>query len=307
MDATSEPRHVPVMLEEAMHFLAPSPGDVIVDATAGMGGHARAIAQKILPGGVLIAVDRDVEMLELARKNLAEFGRQVRYFHANFTELGTVLSQIGYERVDGVLYDLGVSSAQLDDPTRGLSFQRDSRLDMRLDRSQRLTAEEVVNTYSESKLADIFWQYGEERWARKIARRIVQERAKGPITGTIHLAELIHSTIGGRRGHIHPATRCFQALRIFVNSEILSLQEGLHIVYRYLKETARVVVISFESLTDRIVKESFREQEDKGLVRVLTPKVVRPTDGEVERNARSRSAKMRAAERTGADGDAKRG
>ena len=302
MDAQMEPRHEPVMLEEAVRFLDPTPGEVMVDCTCGLGGHARAIARKILPGGVLIGIDRDEEVLALAQKNLAEFGRQVRFFHANFTELATVLSQAGYEKVDGVLYDLGVSSLQLDSPIRGMSFQREGPLDMRMDRSQGLTAAQVVNTFPEAKLSQIFWDYGEERWARKIARRIVRERAKGPIRSTTHLAELIYDTIGGRRQRIHPATRCFQAIRIFINSEISALQEALHVVYRYTKEGSRVVVIAFHSLEDRIVKESFRECEDKGLVRVLTPKVVRPTAGEVERNPRSRSAKLRAVERTSVNG-----
>ncbi len=287
------------MVEEVLQFLVPSPGKVIADCTAGLGGHGRAILEKILPGGTLIALDRDAETLELARRNLAAFGRRVRYFHANFSDLGTVLSQAGYEKVDGVLYDLGVCSAQLDDPGRGLSFQQEGPLDMRLDRSQNMTAFEVINTFSERELADIFWRYGEERHARRIARAIVQERKKGAIRGTIQLADLIYRTIGGRKGHIHPATRSYQGLRIFVNSEISSLQEALSVVYRYLKDGGRIVAISFHSLEDRVVKETFREQEARGLLRIATPKVVKPALEEVGRNPRSRSARLRAAERVG--------
>ena len=300
MGAQMELRHEPVMLHETLQFLAPSPGDVIVDCTVGTGGHARALAERILPGGVLIAVDRDATMLAKAMKNLAQFGRQVRYFHASFTKLATVLSQAGYDKVDGVLYDLGFSSVQMDDPSRGLSFQQEGPLDMRFDQSQGLTAEQVVNTFPEAKLSEIFFKLGEERWARRIARRIVQERRKGPLKGTTHLAELIRNTIGSGNQRIHPATRCFQALRIFANSEISALQEGLHIVYRYMAQGARIVAISFHSLEDRIVKESFKGQETEGLVRILTPKVVRPVPAEMARNPRSRSAKLRAAERTSA-------
>jgi len=294
--------HEPVMLQESLQFLAPSPGDVIADCTVGAGGHARAILERILPGGKLIAIDRDPKMLALARKNLAKFEGHVRFFQANFTEIATVLSQSGCSRVDGMLFDLGVSSAQLDDPSRGLSFQLEGPLDMRLDQSTGIRAYDVVNTFPEAKLAEIFWKFGEERWSRRIARAIVQERSKGPITGTTQLARLIYSAIGGRRMPIHPATRCFMALRIFINSEISSLQETLYVVYGHLGEGARIVSIDFHSLEDRIVKEAFREQAKAGLVRILTPKVVRPTAQEVARNPRSRSAKLRAAERTAMEG-----
>jgi 16S rRNA (cytosine1402-N4)-methyltransferase len=200
-----------------------------------------------------------------------------------------------------VLFDLGVSAVQLDTASRGMSFRLEGDLDMRMDRSQGQTAAHVVNTFPESKLSQIFWEFGEERWARKIARRIVRERRKGPISSTTQFARLICDTIGGRRERIHPATRCFQALRIFVNSEIQALQKALCIVYDYLSPTARIVVISFQSLEDRVVKEAFRGEEDKGRVRILTPKVVRPGAEEVARNPRSRSAKLRVAERTAMD------
>ena len=301
MGAPSEPRHEPAMLEEVVRFLDPTPGEVMVDCTCGLGGHARAVAERILPDGVLIAIDRDAEVLALAQRNLAKFGRHVRFFHADFSELATVLSQSGYEKVDGVLFDLGVSSVQLDDPSRGMSFQAEGKLDMRMDRSQGLTAAHVVNTFPEPKLAQIFWEFGEERWSRKIARRIVREREKGPINTTTQLARLIYDTMGGRRERIHPATRCFQALRIFVNAEIRALQKALYLVYDYVRAGARIVVISFQSLEDRVVKEAFRGEEDKGRVRILTPKVVRPGAEEVARNPRSRSAKLRAAERTSAE------
>jgi 16S rRNA (cytosine1402-N4)-methyltransferase len=271
---------------------------VIVDSTVGLGGHARAILERILPGGLLIAMDRDAEMLALAHKNLSEFGSRVRFFQASFAELAPVLSKVGYEKVDGVIFDLGVSSAQLDDPSRGFSFQREGPLDMRFDRSTGTTAYDVVNTFSAQDLADVFWRFGEERWARRIARRIVQERAKGPIRTTTQLASVISSSISGRTWSIHPATRCYQAIRILVNAEISSLQETLRIVYRYLNPGGRIVVIDFHSLEDRAVKESFREQERVGIIKILTRKVVRPGEEEVARNPRSRSAKLRAAERT---------
>jgi 16S rRNA (cytosine1402-N4)-methyltransferase len=286
------------MVREALDFLAPSPGDVIADCTAGAGGHARAILERILPGGRLIAIDRDPEMLALARKNLGDLSRHARFFQASFTEIAAVLSQVGHEKVNGMLFDLGVSSVQLDDPSRGLSFQQEGPLDMRLDRSSGIRAYDVVNTFSEARLADVFWEFGEERWSRRIARAIVRERSKGPITGTTQLARLVQSTIGGRAGGIHPATRCFMALRILVNSEISSLRRALSTAYEDLGTGARIVVISFHSLEDRIVKDTFREQARSGLLKVLTPKVVRPTEEETTRNARSRSAKLRAAERT---------
>lgn len=292
-----EARHEPVMVREALELLAPSPGKVIVDCTVGAGGHARALIQKLLPGGKLIALDCNDKMLELARKNLSEFGEQVCFFQANFADLSVVLSQAGQEEVDGVIFDLGVASDELDDPTLGLSFQVDGPLDMRLSRSVRLTAYEVVNTFSEAKLAEIFWELGEERHARRIARRIVQERAKGPIRSTTQLANIIYDAVGGRREKIHPATRCFLALRLFVNDELEVLKRGLNAVPTHLRPGGRVVVISFHSLEDRIVKNTYKEWEKQGVVQILTRKVMRPCAEEVARNPRSRSAKMRAAER----------
>ncbi len=279
--------HTPVLLEEVVALLQPRGGALYVDATVGGGGHAEAILRAAAPDGRLIGLDWDEEALAASRERLKEWGARVRLVRANFAELDEALMNEGVTTVDGIVFDLGVSSRQFDEPSRGFSFLREGPLDMRMDRSTGRTAAEVVNTASEKELADIFFRFGEERRARAIARRIVAAR---PIETTTQLAGLI----GPRRGAIHPATRVFQALRIYVNNELENLKRGLTAATRVLKPGGRIAVISFHSLEDRIVKRHFRETPS---LRVITRKPVRPTEQEIERNPRARSAKLRVAEK----------
>jgi 16S rRNA (cytosine1402-N4)-methyltransferase len=306
--------HIPVMLTEAMEWLAVKPQGVYVDATAGAGGHARAILERLTTGR-LIAMDQDPTALEIVRQNLSEYGDQLMLADQNFSELHWLLGRLGVKEVDGILADIGLSQMQIDSAERGFSWQAEGPLDMRMNPRQRLTAAEIVNRTGERELANLIYQYGEERRSQRIARAIVRAR---PIRNTQHLAELIAACLGGgrdssryahkRRGGsgaaartmkipIHPATRTFQALRIAVNHELDHLAAFLHDVPDCLAEGGRVVIISFHSLEDRIVKRQFQEWHRQGGMRTLTRHVVRPSSEEVRRNRRSRSARLRAAER----------
>jgi len=267
--------------------LQPHPGALYVDATVGGGGHAAEMLRASAPDGRLIGLDWDEEALAASREKLSEWGARVALVRANFAELDEALMNEGVTMVDGVMFDLGVSSRQFDEPSRGFSFQAEGPLDMRMDRRAGKSAREVINTASERELADIFFRYGEERRSRSIAKRIVAAR---PIETTTQLANLT----GPRRGKIHPATRVFQALRIFVNDELENLKRGLVAGTRLLKSGGRMTVISFHSLEDRIVKHYFRETPE---LRVITRKPVTATEKEIEQNPRARSAKLRVAER----------
>lgn len=286
--------HEPVLLAEAMGLLAVRPGGLYVDGTAGLGGHARAILERSAPDGRLIAVDRDAETLAEARSRLAEFGERARFVHADYREIPALL---GAEEPDGVLLDLGVSSAQIDDAERGFSFRADGPLDMRMDRSQGATAADAVNRLDEETLADVIYRFGEERRSRRIARAIVETRRRAPFATTTDLAALIRrsSRSSGRPG-LDPATRTFQALRIYVNRELEELGGALEAIARTLAPGGRFAVIAFHSLEDREVKQSFRSLATEGF-RLLTKKPVRPGDDEMGRNPRSRSARLRAVER----------
>ncbi|HID55575.1 TPA: 16S rRNA (cytosine(1402)-N(4))-methyltransferase RsmH [Candidatus Poribacteria bacterium] len=285
--------HIPVLLDEVMCLLNPKDGGIYVDCTLGAGGHAERILQLSSPGGRLIGIDLDSEAISIARERLKRFGDRVSFVHANFADLDDILRSLGLEGVDGVLMDLGVSWIQLSDPKRGFSFRMEAPLDMRMDRRAPLTAYEVVNTKSERELREIFRKYGEERWAGRIARRIVRCRERSPILTTKQLARIVESAVT-RRGRIHPATRVFQALRIYVNGELDNLERGLDSAIRWLKPGGRICVISFHSLEDRIVKWKFRGM--KAHLRIITPKPITPGGEEVKENPRSRSAKLRAAE-----------
>ncbi len=293
--------HVPVMPAEVLQYLQPRPGGVYVDCTVGAGGHSRLIAEAIAPGGRLIGFDRDPHALELAAPRLQMPGVQADLVHAGYADIREQLSRLGIDRVDGLMADLGVSSMQLDQPERGFSFSAEGPLDMRMDPTQELTAEQVVNQMSERELADLIFQFGEERRSRRIARAIVSSR---PLRSTAQLAELIAAVnrpMSGGRGkpRIHPATRTFQALRIFVNSEIEQLTGWLEQVPEVLKPGGRAVVISFHSLEDRPVKENFRNLARQGVYEVLTPHVVWAGEEEVRQNPRARSARIRAVRRIG--------
>jgi 16S rRNA (cytosine1402-N4)-methyltransferase len=289
------PRHVAVLPAEVLHFLAPAPGETIVDATVGAGGHARLIAERLGPSGRLIGLDRDETMLELARPRLT--GWPVELLHANFDRLRDVLGELGIAAVDGVLADLGFCSDQMDAPERGLSFSQPGPLDMRLDPSRGEPATALLRRLNERDLADLIYQYGEERFSRRIARRIVEERRTRPLETTEALADLVRRCVPRSRGKRHaidPATRTFQALRIAVNDELGALERLLQQLPHCLKPGGRAVAISFHSLEDRLVKTAFR---NRAVWEILTPKPVQAADEEVQGNPRARSAKLRAARR----------
>ena len=293
--ASPAPRHVSVLPAEVLAYLAPAPGQVVVDATVGAGGHARLVAEKLLPGGRLIGIDQDPAMLALAGPRLE--GLPVTLVQANFDRLPEILAELGLTTVDGVLADLGVCSDQLDAPERGLSFQQAGPLDMRLDPTQGEPASHLLRRLNERELADLFWQYGEERFSRRIARKIVDTRRLAPLENTEQLAELVRRCVPwpkGRRPAIDPATRVFQALRIAVNDELGTLDRFLEALPGVVKPGGRAVIVSFHSLEDRRVKQAFRDQ---GRWEVLTRKPVQAGEEEVRDNPRARSAKLRAARR----------
>ncbi|MGA2598999.1 MAG: 16S rRNA (cytosine(1402)-N(4))-methyltransferase RsmH [Bryobacteraceae bacterium] len=283
--------HVPVMLEESLDYLAIRPDGTYLDATAGLGGHTRAIAAR-LTTGVVIANDRDAESLSTARENSAELIHRIRFQHGRFSELRATLADAGVEQVDGLLADLGVSRFQLTEPERGFSLMASGPLDMRMDRSQDAPASEIVNTWAEKALADLIYQFGEERRSRRISRAIVRAR---PIHTTERLARVIEEAVP-RTGRLHPATQTFMALRMAVNEEPEELDSLLAIAPDIVKSGGRIVVITFMSLEDRKVKQSFQALVRSGRASMLTRHVVRPSDDEVMRNPPSRSAKLRAVE-----------
>jgi len=287
--------HIPVLLEEATDLLIGNGGRLYVDCTLGGGGHARRILEKN-PAIFLIGMDRDEEAIELAEENLREFEGRFTLYKANFADLDLVLAEENLEKVDGFLFDLGISMFQLKGE-RGFSFQSDAPLDMRMDREQTLTAFKVVNEYPEKDLIRIFRDFGEERFSRKIARAIVSYRRRKPIETARELAEVVLSAVPERfrHGRIHPATRVFQAIRIEVNQELENLKTALEKTVEHLSPGGRLVVISFHSLEDRIVKSFFRRHSEE--FRVLTRKPITPSAEEIRRNPASRSAKLRAGER----------
>jgi 16S rRNA (cytosine1402-N4)-methyltransferase len=309
----SPPEHVPVLLRESIDLLQPRPGAVFIDATLGMAGHALAILDRILPGGILIGIDRDEESLDKARARLEPFKRNVRLFHENYKNLPLLLNNLGVRQIDGIIADLGLSAIQLLSPARGFSFHSDDPLDMRMDRAQRLTAADLVNGLAEEQLADIIYRYGEERLSRRIAAAIVAAREQKPITRCSQLAEIVVRAMRVRGfAGTHPATRTFQALRIAVNEELEGLEEFFTEAVSFLKPGGRIAVIAFHSLEDRIVKRVFhllagqcvceRPRElcmcpRVARVRLLTSRAVKPAAAELEANPRARSARLRAVEK----------
>lgn len=298
-NAKSEPsdlaRHVPVLADAVLHALDPQPGQTIVDATLGGGGHAALIASRIGPLGRIVGLDQDPRMLEKARARLPVASNMptIDFIEANFGSLRFVLDELRLDRVDGVLADLGFASDQMEDAGRGLSFQEDGPLDMRLSPEGSQTAADLIATLNERDLADLFYHLGEERFSRRVARRIVEMRAELPITTTTQLAELIRRCVPRSKGlKIDPATRVFQALRIAVNDELANLDRLLADLPSCLKPGGRAVIISFHSLEDRRVKQAFRNRE---VWNALTKKPVVASDAERDANPRSRSAKLRAA------------
>jgi 16S rRNA (cytosine1402-N4)-methyltransferase len=304
--------HVPVLVREVMDFLQPTPGKRYIDGTLGGGGHSEAILSASGPDGQVLGLDRDDEAVAAASERLKRFGARLTARQASFADSHEVLSELGWDKVDGVILDLGVSSWQIDAAERGFSFRLGGRLDMRMDRRQSLDACRLVNTATVDELMRIFRAYGEEPQARRIAERIAAERKLRPIEGTDELARLVERVKGGRRRDHHPATQVFQALRIAVNQELDQLEHFLDDGFALLRPNRRLVIISFHSLEDRLVKNAFRKWSRACLcppralvcqcgwsqkVKLLTKKPLVPGDTETAANPRARSAKLRAAER----------
>jgi 16S rRNA (cytosine1402-N4)-methyltransferase len=290
--------HIPVMTAEVLQWLRPEQGGLFVDCTVGLGGHSRALLEA--GASRVIGFDRDLDALARARDTLAPWGDRVELVHADYRSIDEVLESRHIAHVDGALADLGVSSMQFDAPGRGFSFMRDEPLDMRMDRTGSETAADLIAQSNEEDLANAIYQFGEERFSRRIARALVEARRESPIDTTGRLATIVRRAIPHRGGHVRidPATKTFQALRIWVNRELAGLDRFVESAARRLRAGARLVAITFHSLEDRIVKHTLRTlQQRDGLVQVLTKKPLVATGGEVDRNPRARSAKLRAAER----------
>jgi 16S rRNA (cytosine1402-N4)-methyltransferase len=301
--------HVPVLLDEVIAGLQARRGGYFVDCTVGLGGHAAAILEKISPSGRLLGIDADPEAIKISQDKLSDYGEAVTLVNDNFVNLEAISRRYHFHPVDGILFDLGVSSLQLDTAERGFSFQLDAPLNMRFNPGQGLTASDIVNSFSEQELAKLIERYGEERHSRRIARHVVQNR---PIATTVELARLVEQAFGGKRAKIHPATRTFMALRIAVNSELQNLELSLKQTLNLLRPEGRLTVISYHSLEDRIVKQFMRYAASSCIcppgtvicrcghvptLKLISRKVIKPTSLEIESNHRSRSAKLRIAER----------
>lgn len=298
MDTTTQNLlHEPVMVEEVLDYLCPQPGQIILDGTVGNGGHASRIMNKISPDGLLIGIDKDMEILQIAKQYLSKRECSFKLYHADYSDVDEVLRQAGVDMVHGVLLDLGASSLQFDQADRGFSFSKEGPLDMRMDRSRAGTAQDLIQRLSEKGLEELLKRYGEERWSRRIARAIRKEVEAVGITSTRQLASVIERVVPRGKSKIHPATRVFQALRIAVNKEMEGLEVFLDKIHHYMIVGARIVIISFHSLEDRIVKNKFVERANQKIFKILTKKPVTPTVVEIERNVRCRSAKLRSAER----------
>lgn len=306
--------HIPVLYNETLEYLDLHQGNVVVDGTLGACGHARGILERIMPGGMLIGIDKDEEAIDRAKKLLSSYGDHVRIVHSDFKRILEVLNEVGITSVDRAMLDLGVSSYQLEDAERGFSYMQDARLDMRMDQTAGIDAMQIINEYPEKELDRIISRYGEEKWSRRIAHFIAAERSKAPIETTAQLAAIITSAIpaSARRSGPHPAKRTFQAIRIEVNNELSGLTEALQHYVDSLNTNGRLAVITFHSLEDRIVKKEFARLADpcicppdlpvcacglNPVVRLVTRKPVVASNKELETNSRSRSAKLRVVER----------
>ncbi len=292
-------RHHPVMADEATNYLNLRPGNIVLDATLGGGGHARRILEKIMPGGRLIGIDADPAALKIAQYELKGFESSLILANENFRVLAKVMAGHGISKIDSAIFDVGVSSFQFDDAHRGFSMRADAPLDMRMDPRLKLNASDIVNRAKEAELADIIWRFGDERYSRKIARFIAQARSQKKIETTGELADIVRRAVGSRyrKLKIDPATRTFQAIRIAVNDELAALEEGLAQAIDLLSTGGRIAVIAFHSLEDRIVKNVFRNYSKAGSFKILTKKPLRPSVSEVADNPRARSARLRAGEK----------
>ncbi|MBU0547473.1 MAG: 16S rRNA (cytosine(1402)-N(4))-methyltransferase RsmH [Candidatus Omnitrophica bacterium] len=289
------------MMHEVIEYLDPKPGQIIVDATLGTGGHSLEILKRITPGGRLIGIDRDGDSLAICRKRFSEFSSSCELMHANFADLDQVLEKLGVDKIGGIVFDLGISTYQLKDAERGFSFQQEGPLDMRLDKSSYISAYDLVNNLNENEISHMLWSFGQERWHNRIAHLLVEERRNQPISTTIQLADLVMRAIPYRyrRSYyrIHPATRTFQAVRIAVNRELEILESAVKKAVTVLRKKARICVISFHSLEDRVIKHTFRALKADGLIDIITTKPMTPAASEVAANPSSRSSKFRVAER----------
>jgi len=299
MTNSENKKHIPVLLNETLEALNLKPNMNVIDCTVGGAGHAEQILEQTAPNGQLLGLDLDEAALETARRNLARFASRAMLVRANYRDVRKVLLSISFGSFQAALLDLGYSSLEIDDPARGFSLRLDGPLDMRFDREQELTAAAIVNSYKAEDLARIFTEYGEEREARRIAEVIVTERRRERIISTLRLAEVVAGAVSAhrRRQRIHPATKVFQALRIVVNDELGNVREGLATLFELLDPGGRLVVISFHSLEDRIVKRFFREKVRANEALAISRKPLVPSKEEVERNPRSRSAKLRIIEK----------
>ena len=306
--------HVSVLLPECIENLDIKPNGIYVDGTTGGGGHSLEIVKRLGEGGRLICIDRDADALKAAGERLKEYADKITFVHSNYSELGTVLDDLGIAEVDGVLLDLGVSSYQLDTAERGFSYMQDARLDMRMDRDNKTSAYEVVNEYSEDELRRILYEYGEEKFARNIAANIVKRREEKPIETTLELADIIKSSMpkAAREGGHHPAKRSFQAIRIEVNTELANIPPVIDAAQTHMAKGGRIAIITFHSLEDRIVKQKFASLAEgcicprelpicvcnnKPKVKLVNRKPITASEEELEINPRSRSAKLRAVEK----------
>ena len=288
-------KHIPVLLEEAIDALNIKADGVYVDGTLGCAGHAQVILENLGLQGLLIGIDRDQDALKEARRVLVSYEGRVKYVHGNYSNILEILDGEGISKIDGILVDFGVSSLQLDEGERGFSFMKEARLDMRMDQSKGMCAEDVVNSLPEKELADVIYQFGEEGRSRKIARFIVKARRRKRIETTLELADVIQKA-HGRRSKIHPATKTFQALRIYVNDELAHIDQFLEDSMTALKSEGRLCVMAYHSLEDRRVKQTFRTWAKEGKVALLTRKAILASREEIKRNKRSRSVRLRVCE-----------
>ncbi len=291
--------HIPVMYKEVLEYLNLRPGMVVLDATVGTGGHSSEILKRIMPKGRLIGLDKDRESLGVCQERLKEFKGSYELIYGDFREMDSLLKKINVTELDAVLFDVGVSSYQLEEADRGFSFKLEGPLDMRMDRSSFISAYDLVNNLNEEEISRLLQAFGQERWHNRIAHYLIREREKSPIASTVQLADLVSKAIPYRYRYqrIHPATRTFQALRIAVNRELEALDEAVKKAIELLKKGGRICVISFHSLEDRIVKLNFRKFSSESKVNLITKKPLIPTFQEIEHNPSSRSAKLRVAER----------
>lgn len=286
------------MKDEIIEYLNPQRGEVFLDCTIGTGGHAKEIVKRILPNGKLIGIDQDEESLLLAHRNLKDFEENIVLIKENFQNITNVLKRINVNNINGVLFDLGVSWFQLSNPERGFSFKYDGPLDMRMDRNKKISTFDLINNLCMEEISNIIKRFGEERWHKRIAKAIVKARKQEPICTTKQLAELVKFAVPPKQRYrrIHPATRTFQAFRIAVNRELVSLEKGLTDLIEFINPNARICVISFHSLEDRIVKNLFKKYAKQKKLQILTKRPLTPSREEIEQNPKSRSAKMRVAE-----------